>query len=197
MRGVPDLIKRGISVLVMDGPGTGRSDPLSRPLPAPRLRSGRQRVPRLAGKARRRRCEKSRRRRRSASAAITRRAARRWIRAIAACIAWGAKWDYYATWKKRIDAKFKTSLSVPGHHITWILGVDTLEQALKEARAFPARRRSAEDALPVPAGARRRRRADPARRRARALSTHAAPRTRRCACTPPKKAARSIASAIT
>src|SRR6185369_4800878 len=37
----------------------------------------------------------------------------------AACIAWGAQWDYHATWKKRIDAQFKTSLSVPGHHITW------------------------------------------------------------------------------
>lgn len=30
----------------------------------------------------------------------------------AACIAWGAIWDYHATWKRRIDAAFKTSLSV-------------------------------------------------------------------------------------
>ena len=54
----------------------------------------------------------------------------------AACIAWGAIWDYYATWKKRIDASFKTSLSVPGHHITWILGVDTVEQALEKLEPF-------------------------------------------------------------
>ena len=54
----------------------------------------------------------------------------------AACIAWGAQWDYHATWKKRIDAQFKTSLSVPGHHITWILGVDTLDQALKALEPF-------------------------------------------------------------
>jgi dipeptidyl aminopeptidase/acylaminoacyl peptidase len=54
----------------------------------------------------------------------------------AACIAWGAIWDYYATWKKRIDAQFRTSLSVPGHHIMWILGVDTLEEALKKLEPF-------------------------------------------------------------
>jgi dipeptidyl aminopeptidase/acylaminoacyl peptidase len=54
----------------------------------------------------------------------------------AACIAWGAIWDYYGTWKKRIDAKFKTSLSVPGHHITWILGVNTLDEALKKLEPY-------------------------------------------------------------
>src|SRR5258707_214712 len=54
----------------------------------------------------------------------------------AACIAWGAQWDYHATWKKRIEASFKTSLSVPGHHINWILGVDTLDQALKKLEPF-------------------------------------------------------------
>ena len=54
----------------------------------------------------------------------------------AACIAWGAQWDYHATWKKRIDAQFKTSLSVPGHHIMWILGVDSLDAALKKLEPF-------------------------------------------------------------
>ena len=54
----------------------------------------------------------------------------------AACIAWGAQWNYYETWKKRIDAQFKTSLSVPGHHIMWILGVDSLDAALKKLEPF-------------------------------------------------------------
>src|SRR5262249_57308993 len=49
----------------------------------------------------------------------------------AACIAWGAIWDYHAVWKRRIEAQFKASLSVPGHHIMWILGAATLEDALK------------------------------------------------------------------
>ena len=82
MRGVPDLIKRGISVLVMDGPGTGE---------AIRFRGHYLRHDyEVAGSA----CidclekradvdrEKESASSRSAWAAITRRAARRWIRAM-------------------------------------------------------------------------------------------------------------------
>ncbi|MDP6454662.1 MAG: prolyl oligopeptidase family serine peptidase [SAR202 cluster bacterium] len=53
-----------------------------------------------------------------------------------ACVAWGAIWDYHATWKRRIDAAFQTALSVPGHHINWALGVETLEQALEKLEDF-------------------------------------------------------------
>jgi dienelactone hydrolase len=135
MRGVPDLIKRGISVLVMDGPGTGeairfrghylrhdyetagsacidylekREDVDAKKIGVVAISLGGYYAPRCASMEPR----------------------------FAACIAWGAIWDYYATWKKRIDAKFKMSLSVPGHHITWILGVDTLEDALKKLEPF-------------------------------------------------------------
>jgi dipeptidyl aminopeptidase/acylaminoacyl peptidase len=135
MRGVPDLIKRGISVLVMDGPGTGeairfrgqylrhdyetagsacidylekRDDVDSKKIGVVAISLGGYYAPRCASMEPR----------------------------FAACVAWGAIWDYYATWKKRIDAKFKTSLSVPGHHIMWILGVDTLEDALKKLEPF-------------------------------------------------------------
>ena len=113
-------------------PGDGRSrhrrgDPLPQLCPAPRLRGGRQRLHRLPGEARRRRCRSASASSPSASAATTRRAAPRMEPRFAACIAWGAIWDYYDTWKKRIDAAFKTSMSVPGHHIMWILGVDTLD----------------------------------------------------------------------
>ena len=135
MRGVPDLIKRGISVLVMDGPGTGeairfrnhflrydyevagsacidyletRADVDAKKIGIVAISLGGYYSPRCA--------------------AVDHR--------YAACIAWGAQWDYHDTWKKRIDAQFKTSLSVPGHHITWILGVDTLDQALKTLEPF-------------------------------------------------------------
>jgi len=54
----------------------------------------------------------------------------------AACIAWGAIWDYHAVWKHRIEAQFKASLSVPGHHIMWILGAATLKDALKRLEPF-------------------------------------------------------------
>jgi dipeptidyl aminopeptidase/acylaminoacyl peptidase len=134
-RGVPDLIKRGISVLVMDGPGTGeairfrnhylrhdyevagsacidylekRDDVDAKKIGVVAISLGGYYAPRMASMEPR----------------------------FAACVAWGAIWDYYATWKKRIDAKFRTSLSVPGHHITWILGVDTLEEALRRLEPF-------------------------------------------------------------
>ena len=135
VRGVPDLIKRGISVLVMDGPGTGeairfrgqylrhdyevagsacldwlekRDDVDAKKIGVVAISLGGYYSPRMASMDHR----------------------------FAACIAWGAIWDYHATWKKRIDAQFKTSLSVPGHHITWILGVDTLDEALKKLEPF-------------------------------------------------------------
>ncbi len=135
VRGVPDLIKRGISVLVMDGPGTGeairfrgqylrhdyeiagsacidwlekRNDIDAKKIGVVAISLGGYYSPRMASMDHR----------------------------FAACIAWGAIWDYHATWKKRIDAQFKTSLSVPGHHITWILGVDTLDEALKKLEPF-------------------------------------------------------------
>lgn len=135
VRGVPDLIKRGISVLVMDGPGTGeairfrghylrhdyeaagsacidyletREDVDAKRIGVVAISLGGYYAPRCASMEPR----------------------------FAACIAWGAIWDYYATWKKRIDSKFKTSLSVPGHHIMWILGVDTLDAALKKLEPF-------------------------------------------------------------
>lgn len=135
VRGVPELIKRGISVLVMDGPGTGeairfrgqylrhdyevagsacidylekRADVDPKKIGIVAISLGGYYAPRCAAMEPR----------------------------FAACIAWGAQWDYHATWKKRIDAQFKASLSVPGHHITWILGVDSLDAALKKLEPF-------------------------------------------------------------
>ena len=135
VRGVPDLIKRGISVLVMDGPGTGeairfrqhylrhdyevagsacidylekRPDVDAKKIGIVAISLGGYYSPRCAAMEPR----------------------------YAACIAWGAQWNYYETWKKRIDAQFKTSLSVPGHHIMWILGVDSLDAALKKLEPF-------------------------------------------------------------
>jgi len=135
MRGVPDLVKRGISVLVMDGPGTGeairfrkhylrhdyevagsacvdwlekRSDVNPKKIGIVANSLGGYYAPRCASMEPR----------------------------FAACVAWGAIWDYYATWKRRIDAAFNAAMSVPGHHIMWILGVDTLDAALKKLEPF-------------------------------------------------------------
>src|SRR5438132_1318171 len=57
----------------------------------------------------------------------------------AACIAWGAQWDYHAVWKERLDriARGETpSLSVPWEHLLWIFGVTTRDEALKRLEGF-------------------------------------------------------------
>jgi dienelactone hydrolase len=135
LRGVPDLVKRGISVLIMDGPGTGeairfrgmplrydyekagsacidyletRGDVDPKRIGIIAISLGGYYAPRCAALEPR----------------------------FAACIAWGAIWDYHATWKKRIDAGFNASMSVPGHHIMWILGVDSLDAALEKLEPF-------------------------------------------------------------
>jgi len=135
VRGVPDLIKRGISCLIMDAPGTGeairfrnyflrhdyevagsacidwlekRADVDPGKIGVVAISLGGYYAPRCAAMEPR----------------------------FAACVAWGAQWNYYETWKKRIDASFKTSLSVPGHHINWIMGADSVEEALKKLEPF-------------------------------------------------------------
>ena len=135
MRGVPDLIKRGISVLIMDGPGTGEAIRFRKHY----LRHDYE----VAGSA----CVDWLEKRadvnpkkigivaNSLGGYYAPRCASMEPR-FAACVAWGAIWDYYATWKRRIDAAFNAAMSVPGHHIMWILGVDTLEAALKKLEAY-------------------------------------------------------------
>lgn len=54
----------------------------------------------------------------------------------AACVAWGAIWDYHATWQKRISQAYQTSLSIPGDHICWVLGVPDTDKALEVLRDF-------------------------------------------------------------
>src|SRR5262245_38900882 len=135
VRGVPDLVRRGIACLIVDGPGTGeairfrgltlrhdyetagsacidyleqRDDIDAQRIGIVAISLGGYYAPRCASLEPR----------------------------FAACIAWGAIWDYHATWKKRIDASFKSALSVPGQHIMWILGADTLEAALRRLEPF-------------------------------------------------------------
>lgn len=135
MRGVPDLVKRGISCLVMDGPGTGEAIRFRGQYLRPDYEvAGTACYEYLAGRS-----DVDAKRiaviANSLGGYYAPRCASMEPR-FAACIAWGAIWDYHATWKKRIDAAFRTSLSVPGHHIMWILGVDTLEEALTKLEAY-------------------------------------------------------------
>jgi len=135
VRGVPDLVKRGISCLVMDGPGTGeairfrnytlrhdyevagaacvdwlerRADVDPKRIGIVAISLGGYYAPRCAAMEPR----------------------------FAACIAWGAQWDYHETWKKRVEAAYQTALSVPGHHIEWIMGAKSIDEALKKLEPF-------------------------------------------------------------
>ena len=54
----------------------------------------------------------------------------------AACVAWGAQWDYYATWDKRIKALKEAALPVPAEHLLWATGTETYEQALSKLEGF-------------------------------------------------------------
>ena len=192
LAGVPELIKRGISVLVMDGPGTGeairfrglvlrhdyekagsacidflerRADVDAKRIGIVAISLGGYYAPRCAALEPR----------------------------FAACIAWGAIWDYHAVWKRRIEAQFKASLSVPGHHIAWILGPRRSRTRCGSSRSSSTAscRRCA--ARSWWCTARTTSRSSTTRRR---CTRPAARRTRRCACSQPRKAARSTASAI-
>ena len=57
----------------------------------------------------------------------------------AACIAWGAQWDYYDTWKRRfdlLDSGTVPSLSVPPEHLMWVFGVKSRDAAMKKLEGF-------------------------------------------------------------
>jgi dipeptidyl aminopeptidase/acylaminoacyl peptidase len=134
-RGVPELAKRGIACLVLDIPGTGeairfrglparfdtevagtaavnyletRGDVDGERLAVMGISLGGYYAPRAAAFEPR----------------------------LKACVSWGAIWDYHATWRRRIEQAFQASLSVPGEHIMWVLGVASLEAALKKLEGF-------------------------------------------------------------
>ena len=137
-KGVPDLIARGIACLIADGPGNGeairfRNLPLHHETERyataayeylatrPEVDSARVGVMAI-----------------SLGGYYAPRAAAFESR-FAACIAWGAQWDYHAVWKERLDriARGETpSLSVPWEHLLWIFGVTTRDAALKRLEGF-------------------------------------------------------------
>ena len=137
-RGIPDLAARGVSCLILDGPGNGESirfrglklhheterhagaaydflaarpefDPQRIGIMA--LSLGGYYAPRAAAMDQR----------------------------FACCIAWGAEWDYHAKWKQRfarIESGQKISLSVPTQHLQWVFGVTSREDAFKKLEGF-------------------------------------------------------------
>jgi dienelactone hydrolase len=137
-RGVPDLIARGVSCLLLDGPGNGEAirfrglvlhheterhagaayDYLAgRPEFDPKrigimaLSLGGYYAPRAASMDPR----------------------------FACCISWGPEWDYHTKWQQRlarIERGEVLSLSVPWQHLLWVFGVATKEEAFKRLEGF-------------------------------------------------------------
>ena len=135
LRGTPDLVRRGISCLLVDGPGQGE---------AIRFRGMHLRHDfEIAG-----------------SAALDYLATRPDVdlarigivamslggyyapRCVAmdkryrACVAWGATWDFHRTWVRRIEALKQAAMAVPAEHLLWVCGVRTYEEALKRLEPF-------------------------------------------------------------
>ena len=55
---------------------------------------------------------------------------------IKACVIWGAVWDYQAEWRRRFERTHQKSISIPPYHIQWVLGVHSMEEALKKLEDF-------------------------------------------------------------
>ena len=135
LRGVPDIVRRGFSCLLVDGPGMGeairfrniflrhdyetvgsacldylakRNDVDINRVGVVALSLGGYYAPRCAAFDHR----------------------------FKVCVAWGASWDYYATWLRRIERLKQASLSVPSDHLLWVCGVKTFDEALKKIEGF-------------------------------------------------------------
>jgi esterase/lipase len=134
-RGVTDITRRGISVLIVDGPGSGealrvrglllrhdyeiagsaaidyletRTDVDAKRIGIVALSLGGYFAPRCAAYDER----------------------------YQACVVWGAMWDYHETWRKRIERLRNASLSVPPHHLLWVTGTNDYDEALKKIEGF-------------------------------------------------------------
>ena len=135
LRGVPDLVRRGISCLLVDGPGQGESIRFrgmhlrhdfevagSAALDYLTLRDDvdMDRVGIVAmslGGYYAPRC-----------AAMDKR--------FKACVAWGAIWDYHDMWVRRLEKIKQAALPVPADHLLWACGVKTYDEALKKIEGF-------------------------------------------------------------
>lgn len=138
LKGIPSLVSRGISCLIVDGPGNGESvrfrglslhhETERYATPAYDWLAGRPEIDskRIGVMGI------------SLGGYFAPRAAAMEPR-FACCLAWGAQWDYHATWAARfarLDSGGLPSLSVPWRHLLWILGVPDRGHALAKLEGF-------------------------------------------------------------
>jgi pimeloyl-ACP methyl ester carboxylesterase len=136
--GVPDLAARGVGCLIVDGPGNGESVRFRNlPLIA---ETERYATPVYEYLAARREFDPKRIGVMALSLGgyYAPRAASLEPR-FACCVAWGAQWDYYEVWARRLaqlESGAVLSLSVPPEHLQWVLGVDSNDGALNVLKGF-------------------------------------------------------------
>ena len=195
LRGTTEIVRRGFSVLLVDGPGQGESI---------RFRGMRMRHDfEVAGSAALDFLEKRDDVDMDRVAIIAMSLGGYYAPRCAAmdprykaAIAWGAIWDYYELWRKRIERLKQAALPVPADHLLWACGVETFGEALKKLEGFRLRgspRKCSVRSSCFTAKKTRRCRW----RMHRRCSIPSDRSTRRSACSVRRKAARSIASAIT
>ncbi len=121
LRGTPDLVRRGVSYLLVDGPGQGEAIRFR----GVHLRhdfevAGRAAFDYLATRAD---VDLDR------VAILAMSLGGYYAPRIAAmdprynaCIAWGAIWDYHETWRRRIERLKEAALPVPADHLLWACG---------------------------------------------------------------------------
>jgi alpha-beta hydrolase superfamily lysophospholipase len=135
LRGVPDLVRRGFSCLLVDGPGQGE---------AIRFRGMHMRYDfDIAGSAALDYLETRDDVDMSRVAILAMSLGGYYAPRCAAmdsrfsaCIAWGPIWDYHATWVKRLQKIKEAALPVPAEHLLWACGVETYDEALKKLEGF-------------------------------------------------------------
>ena len=137
-KGVPDLVARGIACLIVDGPGNGESVRFR----GLYLHHETERYGKAAYEYLANRPEFDPKRigvmAISLGGYYAPRAAA-FEQRFACCIAWGAQWDYWQTWKNRfdrLDAGNLPALSVPWQHLLWIFNVGTRDQAMQKLEGF-------------------------------------------------------------
>jgi len=129
LRGVEELTRRGLSCLVVDGPGNGESIRF-RGLP---LRYDYDVAGTAAFEYLRSRDDVDAARIAVMGISLGGYYAMRCAALeprFAGVVAWGAIWDYHARWKARLAATSDVPMSVPLRHIAWALGVADTADAL-------------------------------------------------------------------